>query len=457
MDNQSYEQEIDLKDLMFAVFHKWRGIIITAVILGLLLGGYKLAAGLGSKEDVEAVQQAQEDYNESLEMYERTLKLYELELETIQTKMEMQEDYLSNSILMRISPYHKNVASADIFVRVDSQSDLGEEKILTSDPADSILRAYKSVLSSIELEGALEAHLEELYLKELVTTAVDYEGNVLTIQVAYTDQQGAELLLEELLKGVQSRFPELQREFGNHESIIMNERTSIVTDPGLFDSQQRASNMLATLQKAFTDKKAASDEMKEPAVPSGVSSAASLKSGIKYGVLGGVLGAFLSVFCICVIFLMSDKLSSEKELKNRFGLKILGVFAQTPKKRALSGVDRWLDRLEGKSSKRPEEVYEIMAANVRNYMEEGRDIMMLGSVSKDRAAEIAEELRKRIDGVEIQVGQDMGTSAETLRLLPEAGQIILVEERGVSKYEEIQNQVEVVRSLDKSIVGCIVI
>ena len=32
MDNHNYEQEIDLKDLMFAVFHKWRGIILVAVI-----------------------------------------------------------------------------------------------------------------------------------------------------------------------------------------------------------------------------------------------------------------------------------------------------------------------------------------------------------------------------------------------------------------------------------------
>ena len=83
--------------------------------------------------------------------------------------------------------------------------------------------------------------------------------------------------------------------------------------------------------------------------------------------------------------------------------------------------------------------------------------MILGSSSVDKTVEIAEELKKRVPGVEIRVGRDMGTSAETLRLLPEAGQIILVEERGISKYGEIQNQVEVIRSLDKAIVGCIVL
>lgn len=37
MDNNStyeqYEQEIDLKDLMFAVLHKWRPVILVAVVL----------------------------------------------------------------------------------------------------------------------------------------------------------------------------------------------------------------------------------------------------------------------------------------------------------------------------------------------------------------------------------------------------------------------------------------
>ena len=51
MDYNTDEQEIDLKDLMFAVFHKWRPVILVAVICGLLLGGVKnpdrkAAAGL---------------------------------------------------------------------------------------------------------------------------------------------------------------------------------------------------------------------------------------------------------------------------------------------------------------------------------------------------------------------------------------------------------------------------
>ncbi|MSS36783.1 hypothetical protein [Clostridium porci] len=457
MGNQDYEQEIDLKELMFAVFHKWRGIILTAVIFGILFGGYKLAVGLTSKEDTETVQQAQEDYNDSLETYKYTLLLYERELDTLRTQIKNQEDYLSNSIIMRLSPYHKNVASADVFVKAIPQDAMEDGQMLTFDPADSILRAYESLISSAALEKIEGIDTEGAYLRELVTTAVDYEGNMLTIQTTYTDAQGAKALRDALLEKLQDREAELQTDFGKHTISFVNKTVSVITDSGLYDFQQRASNMLTTLQKSFNDKKEALKNMKEPVAPSAISTTVNLKSSVKYGVLGGGIGAFLSIFCICIVFLMSDKLKSEREIKNRFSLKILGVFAQVPKKKVFSRVDRWLDRMEGKSSKKPAEVYEIMAVNVRNYMTEGQDIMILGSVSMEKMAAIAEELKTRVSGAEIHIGQDVGISAETLRLLPEAGQIILVEERGVSKNWEIQNQIEVIKSLDKSIIGCVVL
>lgn len=55
MDNNStyeqYEQEIDLKDLMFAVLHKWRPVILVAVVLALVLGGAKGAMTYRQQND----------------------------------------------------------------------------------------------------------------------------------------------------------------------------------------------------------------------------------------------------------------------------------------------------------------------------------------------------------------------------------------------------------------------
>lgn len=458
MDNQNYEQEIDLKDLMFAVFHKWRGIILTAIILAVLLGGYKLGTNLISDTSDQGTQDVESAYAEEQEMYERTKALYELEIDGLKEKIEAQESYINNSILMRIVPYNKYVASAEVFVRTDAPVNESGVYLLQSDPADSIIKAYENVIKRADgVEDILGNNIAPRYIRELMATHIDYSGNVLTVSVAYTDEIGAAEILDALLDSLERETPEVNEKFGNHDLIIMDKISGVVTDTNLLSVQQNNMNSIVTLQKSLDEKEKAAEELTPPLQPSTLSAVSSLKTGIKYGVLGGVLGAFLSVFCICVVFLMSDKLNSEKELKNRFGLRILGVFAPVQKKRVFAGIDKWLNRMEGKVSRKPAEVYEIMAVNVINYMKAGKKIMILGSASNEKMVEIAEELKRRVDGIEIQVGQDMEHYAETLSLLPEAGQIILVEERGQSKFEEIQSQVEVIRSLDKDIIGCVVL
>lgn len=457
MDNQSYEQEIDLKGLIFAVFYKWRGIILTALILGILLGGYKLVSGLDSKVDAESIQRAQERYDESLELYSRNLKVYDTEIQILDSNIKMQQEYFSNSILMKISPYHKNIASADIFVKVNDQTVTGDNLVLTYDPADMMLRGYEALINSETFEDVAGFSAEGRYLKELISTTVDYEGNVLHVQTSYTDAQGAKALLDVVLECVSQRSSEMLDNFGYHECMIMNEKTEVVTDAKLSDTQQMVFDTLAMLEKSNADKKKEFDGLLKPSLPSELYVASNIKGSIKYGALGGILGVFLSVFYSCIVFLLSDKINSEKELKNRYGLKILGVFTQTPKKRAFSGIDRWLERMEGKAFSKSADVYSIIAANVRNYMKEDQNVMILGSASKEKTDEIAAELEKRMSGVDFQVGNDMGMSAETLMLLSNSQQIILVEERGVSKHDLVRNQIEVIRSLDKFIIGFIVL
>ena len=49
--NSTYDQEIDLKDLMFAVLYKWRPVVIAAVVIGILLGGFKAFSTYKSQND----------------------------------------------------------------------------------------------------------------------------------------------------------------------------------------------------------------------------------------------------------------------------------------------------------------------------------------------------------------------------------------------------------------------
>ena len=458
MENNTYEQEIDLKDLMFAVFRKWRPIILAAVILGILLGGYKVGSGLMKQRSSEFVQTAQDDYQSDISMYEKTKSNYEREIENLTANLEFQEEYYESSVLMQISPYDKCVASADIFVKTELPEIIDGKYIMVTDRADSVLRAYSSfVTQEAGLKTADRMGLTPNNFRELVTVEVDYESNIMNIAVAYLDEKGAGELLEGILSELKDAFPVMEESLGEHQMMVLNQNVASVTDLELLNEQKRNADMLVTLQKTLQERETALEELKEPLMPAALSNMALLKSGVKYGILGGVLGAFMAVFMICVVFLMSDKLNSEKELKNRFGLKVLGVFAQKRKKRAFSGIDNWLDRLEGKSGMAEERVYEVLSVNVENYKEGSSKLMLTGTVNDELLQDIAKKLSPLLKGTILSVASNMNESAATLKLLPECDAVILVEERGNSKFPEIEQELEVIRNLKKNVIGCIVL
>ena len=73
--NNVYEQEIDLKDLIFAVLHRWRMILAAAVVLALLLGGYKALRTYNHNNDDASILEAKAQYEKDLEAYNQRVSV----------------------------------------------------------------------------------------------------------------------------------------------------------------------------------------------------------------------------------------------------------------------------------------------------------------------------------------------------------------------------------------------
>ena len=120
MDNNStyeqYEQEIDLKDLMFAVLHKWRPVILVAVVLAVLLGGAKGAMTYRQQNDPEVSKETREKYQEELDLYEKNKETAEREIENLKTDIANQQEYLDKSIWINMSPYDVCESRIDMYV-----------------------------------------------------------------------------------------------------------------------------------------------------------------------------------------------------------------------------------------------------------------------------------------------------------------------------------------------------
>lgn len=458
MDNYIYEQEIDLRDLMFAVFRKWRLIVIFALIFSVFLGGYKCIKELMNQNNEEYVAELKEQYATDLTKYEQSKKGYESDIESFNASITNQEEYKEKSILLKVDPYNKGTASVDVFVKMSQIPENSGVTVTSVDFADGVVKAYAS---SIQQGGFLEdisrkMGIELIYLKELITVTTDYDSNMLNVSVAYTDKEGAGKILDEILKNLKTMYPDIQEHLGQHNLSVMNQNVGVMTDQTLADYQKLKVEDLTATNKNLEDTEKALKGLEEPAKPVALSRMSIVREGVKYGILGCFVGAFLVAFCVCIVYVMNGKINTDKDLKNRFGLKHLGSFAQIKVKRTFSGIDIWLDRLEGRGIISDETVVDIISANILGMINKGESVFLTGMVEEARLADLTEKLQQRLSEVKLGFGTDILHSAVSLQKLQQYDTVILLESRRQTKLREIEKEIEVVRNMKKEILGYIV-
>lgn len=451
--NDTYEQEIDLKDLMFVVLRKWRSIILVAIVFAVLAGGYKIRQILSQQSDPAFLQKVEENYQKELSIYEMNREAQEAEVENLMADLENQNKYMENSVLMGLSPYNVAVSSADFFVKIDYDfiSNMPYQNIYYT---EGLVKSYATAVKTDGLKKVADEENAELkYIEELVTVDVDYDIDMFSVQVRHSDPEKADAIMDSIMDTLKGMRGELSSAIVPHTLSVMNEMSSVTVDLTILDAQEEQKEYVDKLENSLkteqNELKALSEPTKElPAVT----------SGLKYVVLGGVLGAFMVVFGVCVAFLMSDKVASAKELKNRFSIKTLGVLEAGSKKKVFGFVDQWLDKLEGVDVTTPENVrYEVIAANIRNYAKDAKSLLVTGTVDKTVLDTVAGKLEELLPEVRISCGEDMRVTAYTLEQISKHEGVILVEKKGVSTYTGVSQEVETIKNVGRETVGYILV
>lgn len=458
--NNTYEQEIDLKELMFAVLHKWRLILALAVVLALVLGGYKAVASYMEQNDAEAMEEAQEEYEKELTEYNKSVERCQREIDNLTKDIANQEEYLDKSVLVNMSPYDVWEAKAELFIKTDYEimPDMMYQNI---DFTGTVLQSYQSALTSTEFmeKVAAKAGLDTRFLKELVSINIgrvdNRVNNILTIQVRHEGEEKAKAILDDLLAGVNQFKGQIRSSIGNHTVTQVNSSLGALVDLALADQQKNETNRLIQLNDSLQAKQTEMDELEEPE-PVVTTADAVFKNGIKYALIGCVLGAFAVVFFACVIFVMSDKVYSAKELKNRFRVKILGTLPLAGPKKT-GKIDAWLDRMESRAVNKDEaHEYSLIAANICNYAEGANSLLVVGSARNEFVSRVASELTGRLSDIQVVSGGNLLTDTESLKKLPECDGIILVEQCGESLYSNVELEIEKAHDLQKKVIGSVV-
>lgn len=453
------EREINLKDLLFGVLYRWRSIIMVALILGIFLGGYKAVSGIMVRQDSKQLAEREETYQKDIKLYNQTLTGYERDIASLESRLEDYQIYMDESVLMHVDPSGRPKVYAEHLVKLDESGWQQYPQTVEMDPTDSLVRSYIANLTQwIDWnEITKKTGVDERYLKELIGTSLDYNSNTFVIEVTYEDLDTAEWILNKILMQVMDGHDELAELVGSHTISLVNRGSGYFYDSSLADLQKQNSDKITTYENNLKDKQKALDALEMPEKPAVMSISGMAKDSIKFGIIGILAGGFLSVCWFAVAYALNGRIHTEDELKDSFGLCILGTFALPEKKGFLCGIDRWLERLEGTAERPSEEaVLERCVVNIQNYTEEGSQILFTGTVSEEQLQRLGGKLSEKLAGRNLVISPNMNKSTETLRQLADCQAVILVEQREVSRLNDVREELECVQGLKKPVVGCLV-
>ena len=179
------------------------------------------------------------------------------------------------------------------------------------------------------------------------------------------------------------------------------------------------------------------------------------KLGIpKYAVIGFAGAFFVLVFCIAIVYVFSDKMRGERELRERYGYYLLGVIPKQRRKKPLGGIDKFLRKCQGTERIAEDEAYRIIATNITNLSKDGGTFLVTGTVSIESLEAFTVRVVPQLpENIMLMTGAYMGTAAGTLEMLAECDAVILVEERDGSLRTRVQKEYESIAALEKNVIG----
>lgn len=457
MNNQEIEREIDLKDAFFYLLYHWRSILVGALIGVVLLAGYKYISFEPQTES--GVSEEQKSYERELKVYKLTKDSYETQAASYEKQLKQLQDYIETSPRMKIDPMQEKYASAQLYVEIPVEDLAKIPESANMDITDQVLGAYSNFISKgIDLSDIAEENgVKESRILELVSSWSDYSSNMINIDVIAPDEKMAKEILSEVLRQVEMQEDTIAADVRNHKLTVINRTSGVRCDNDLRGENDDLYSQVDSLQSSMNSVMTDIENLEEPekqdfSVNGGVT-VISKKTLLKFGLIGLVLGAFAMCGIYACAYLFAGVLATEDELKDIYGCFLLGAFAPIHKKQ--TAIDRLLYRMAGVEKRTDDVIAERIAQNISSLSKKGQTILLTGTVTDELLNKTLDTLKDKVQDVKLVASGCFVEDASAIGMIREADQMIVVEKRRCSKFEQVQKLLETASTMDKPVMGYI--
>lgn len=484
------ESEISLLDLLYHILRRWRSILLFAALFCVLLGGFKLVKGIRTLGSAD-LKEEQKNYESQLQGYTISKEHLENQVKELTEAIQDKEDYYDHSVLMKLDPKQAYkgtvtfvVTDADEVPSAEANRDLS---LAIDRKMNSVLGSYVALIQNgtilRDVQNGLSSKLDQKYLAELIYTQVDYQSKLLHITVVGDDKQQVQSISDAIVQGLQNASVQMNASVAAHRlellsSYVGNDAdTSIpigmIPEAGANTSdasyqtsieelQKNYMNSITDMQDQLLECNKQMGELEKPEPPVGASRASVLKEGIKYGIIGFVAGAFVLTFVYVLQYLLCGKLMDSDELNDRYGILLLGDY-YAPLHAHPNRIDRWIDRMNGitEDKRSVESVYALSAANIMAQVGTAKNskLLLMGNAKSEDFDAAATALSEKLclSGIDVIAAGNVNESASAIEKLQQTEQVVLIEQRGASRQQDIQKELLILRKLEKKIIGAIVL
>ena len=456
MNHDFQEKVITLGDMLFAVLYQWKKWLLAAVILGLAIGGFKGVSAWRTATDETVHAEQEQDYQSALVSYENTKNLLEHTIEQSGQGMKNQEEYLKNSVLMKLDYRNVYTTTVSLYISTDYQI-LPGMTYQSPDPTPTIAAAYQTALLDSHLwEGiAQQVNMETRFLRELVTVTQPKDiYTTLTVTVQHETAEKVTKIVELLVSQLYEVQKEVAASAGTHTLKTAVGAVGTTVDTTLATRQDTENELFNHYKEDLKKAKQELADLKEP-TNTVVTTKSAIVDFVKWGTLGGIAGALVVILVLCVLFALSDKVYSATALETNFGFRCLGTLAAGEQK--YSRLTRWLRKKEGRVEENTPESEALLASCVQQYCTPGKTLMISGGADASLIEAQADLLRRKLPDLQIVCAGSLLRDGAAMQQLAACDGVVLVEACGCSTYAKINRELAFIRDAGKTMIGFIAI
>lgn len=462
---------ISVKDLVAECIRKAWIIIILMLLFAVLLGAYKYKKDVNEsnstvKEEVNNVDDAisklsESDYNKVMSY----IKLVDF--------VKQQESYVSNSLLMKMDPYHANIANLQYYV---SATDENKQK-------DAVV-AYLSYISNGGLAEDMYENDDSVSFEDLksaitcdaigpVSSNVMMEGytNVINIMVYGESEKQCKSFVENIKNNLVQYNTKINAVTENTITLI-DESYSVQTSTVLLSYQTDRMNNLATWNTRVLEEEKELDqanlalakqimELDENVAENKdeeVENNKKVSISKKFVILGAFAGFALSILGIIIVYIIDGRLKTEKELQMMYGIRTFGSIIVSGKPNVFENIaDKVCYRA---NSNKPDETGEYCVSQIITLCKntDTKNLVLVGEEKVYNDINNLQILQKlNAGGVKAEYIGDVVNDAVAIRELKKEKKVVLLESARKSFYVNIEQQINEIQNQGVEILGYITV